>query len=92
MRAYLTASVGLWEQSLSEAARDQAAYGALLRGMVLDVEKVCARTAPARMAQQAGPVQQAADWVKYLDCFMGARPDGEARSVKPERSSMSSAG
>ncbi|WP_028219895.1 hypothetical protein [Paraburkholderia oxyphila] len=44
MREYLAASVGLWEQSLSAAARNQAAYGALLRDMVLDAEQAWTRT------------------------------------------------
>lgn len=86
MREYLAASVALWEQGLTSAARNQTAYGALLRDMVVGVEQAWLNAAPAQMAQPVAAVPQPANWMTYFDFgrFMGARPDDEAKPVKPQ--------
>lgn len=58
-REYLAASVALWEQGMVCAARNQTAYGALLRDVVLNADKAWLRATPGQMTQQAGTVPQA---------------------------------
>ncbi|WP_322060014.1 hypothetical protein [Paraburkholderia sp. J63] len=93
MREYLAANVALWEQSLGAAAQNQAAYGALLRDTVLNMEKAWMRGVPASMTGTAGAVPQAGDWFTYLGRFASALPNGmngatgsngEVRAVQPE--------
>jgi hypothetical protein len=88
VREYLAASVALWNLDVTVFARNQAAYGAWLREVVVDCEKAWVR-APAQMAQQtqqAGTVPQAGDWMTCVGRFMGGWPDGEAKPEKPARS------
>lgn len=92
MSEYLAANVALWEQGLVSAAKNQAAYGTLLRDTVFNAENARLRAAPAQMTRQVGTVPQAADWMKYLAPFMGMRPDGEAQpATVPHRATSADA-
>ncbi|WP_129563714.1 hypothetical protein [Paraburkholderia dokdonensis] len=82
MREYLAASVALWEQGLVSAARNQAAYGALLRDAVFNAENAWWQAKPAQVTRQAGTVPQAGNWMTWPRPFMGMRLNGEAT---PER-------
>lgn len=78
-REYFAASVALWEQGLVSAASNRAAYGALLRDMVINAENAWSQATPAEVTRPAGGMPQAADWTTYLGPFMGTLPDGEAK-------------
>ena len=91
MREYFAASAALCEQSQDLAARSQAAFGALLREVVVDLEKACVR-GQAQAWHPAGALPPAADWMTYLGQLVGVRPNGEAIPAKPDsRSAAASA-
>ncbi|WP_213303969.1 hypothetical protein [Paraburkholderia sacchari] len=80
-REYLATSVALWEQGLVSAARNQAAYGALLRDALFNAGNAGWLAAPAQMrqtARQAGTVPQAGNWMTWMGPFMGMRLNGKA--------------
>ncbi|WP_028228567.1 hypothetical protein [Paraburkholderia ferrariae] len=85
---YCAAGERFWEEYLTQATHNQAAFGSLLRELYLGFEKAWASaSAPVLAAQSPAAAPSATDWTTYLSGFMGVRPDSEAQPVRqPPRS------
>jgi hypothetical protein len=82
MREWIATSETLWNEEITVAARNQGAFGALLRDMVVEFERAWMH-APAQVPQLAGPALLETDWPAYFGRLTGVLADGEARPVKP---------